>query len=71
MLKNRDMLACSNIGIAIAIALSLYAELWQPMVAKVSLFQVAEVLTNLYDYTIPMLNPKKCLSYLQFSVEFL
>ena len=38
MLKNRDMLACSNIGIAIAIALSLYAEFWQPMVADLILF---------------------------------
>ena len=29
-------------------------ELGQPKVAKVSIFQVAEVPTNLYDYTLPI-----------------
>ena len=29
------------------------AKVWKPMVAKVSLFQVAEVPTNMYDYTLP------------------
>ena len=27
---------------------------WQPMVAEVSLFQVAEAPTNMYDYTVPI-----------------
>ena len=35
---------------------TLAAELWQPMVAEVSLFQVAKVPTNMYDYTLPFLS---------------
>ena len=43
----------SNIGSQTSAVYSYcYAEVWQPMVAQVSLFQVAEVPTNRYDYTL-------------------
>ena len=32
---------------------TLAALLWQPKVAEVSLFQVAEAPTNMYNYTLP------------------
>ena len=37
---------------------TLGAELRQPMVAEVSLFQVAEVPTNMYDYPFPKVQNK-------------
>ena len=56
--------ACSNLGDhrppmfeeVIQTSALYYAEVRQPMVAELSLFEVAEVPTNMCDYTLPSLS---------------